>query len=314
VPRIFRLEDQIMIIDVHSHLGDILDFDGGALIWKTDVTMPRMYDPQALNERLMMRDLGLGRLLYPLIVTSATRAERARNSTATLENMRSSLGEAGIDYTVCLPIEPYVGFDDLAKATEKEPRILPFTSVNFEAMDSMEKKLRDDAGRGAYGLKLHPVIQRISPLDDRVSRTLETFAQFKKPVLVHAGKSEYYLGDERKRNNPEFGAIGPIAQMIKNFPGISFIVGHSGLFWHREVCARLAGAGNVWVDTSFQSPGTIRRLVMTFGPERVMYASDWPYGMRPPHCATVRAACRGDKALERMLFHENAASLLRLKA
>ncbi len=303
-----------MTIDVHSHLGDILDYDGGALIWKTGVKMPRIYDPQALNERLMMRDLGLGRLLYPLVMRSATAAERARNSTATLENMRASLDEAQIDYTVCLPIEPYVGFADLADAARKDARILPFTSVNFEEMNSMERKLRDDVRRGAYGLKLHPVIQRISPLDDRVARALETFEQFKKPVLVHAGKSEYYLGNERTRNNPEFGAISPIAQMIKNFPGIRFIVGHAGLFWHREVCARLSGAKNVWVDTSFQSPGTIRRLVKTFGPERVMYASDWPYGMRPPHVRTVRAACRGDQALEKMLFHENAATLLELKA
>jgi predicted TIM-barrel fold metal-dependent hydrolase len=50
----------------------------------------------------------------------------------------------------------------------------------------------------------------------------------------------------------------------------------------------------------------------TFGPDRVMYASDWPFGMRSPHMSTVRIACRGVRTLENRLFFENAAELLEL--
>jgi predicted TIM-barrel fold metal-dependent hydrolase len=301
-----------VIIDVHSHLGDVLNYEGGTLIHRTGICVPDIFNPQALNERLLMRSFGFGRCVFHLMKKQTIKAEAARNSAATLENMQASLDEAGIDYTVCLPIEPYLTFDDLRSAVKQDARILPFTSVNFDRMDSVDKKLRDDVKNGAYGLKLHPVIQRVSPSDSRIMETLESFQPLGKPVLIHAGKYEYYPVEENKRNIPEYGSIKPIAELIRFFPGIKFIVGHSGLFWHREVCTMLAGCDNVWVDTSFQSPYTIRTLMKTFGPDRVMYASDWPFGMRSPHMSTVRIACRGVRTLENRLFFENAAELLEL--
>ena len=72
----------------------------------------------------------------------------------------------------------------------------------------------------------------------------------------------------------------------------------------------LAGLKNVSVDISFQSPGKIRELIKAFGAERVLYASDWPYGNRIPAVKAVKAACRGDWDLERLIFYENAATLL----
>jgi predicted TIM-barrel fold metal-dependent hydrolase len=41
-----------------------------------------------------------------------------------------------------------------------------------------------------------------------------------------------------------------------------------------------------------------------------MFASDWPFGNRPPAFRIIKKACRGDKALERRIFYENAADLL----
>jgi hypothetical protein len=120
-----------MVIDVHSHLGDILNYNGGQLIYRKNVVMEKMWDPQTTNENQLNRSLGLGALAYAITEHWATKAQRARNFTASLENMQRSLDEASVDYTVCLPIAPYVTFDDLARARQQEPRILPFTSVDF---------------------------------------------------------------------------------------------------------------------------------------------------------------------------------------
>jgi predicted TIM-barrel fold metal-dependent hydrolase len=51
-------------------------------------------------------------------------------------------------------------------------------------------------------------------------------------------------------------------------------------------------------------------LISTFGPDRVLFGSDWPFGNRPPAVEIVKRACRGDKGLERRIFFENAAELL----
>ncbi len=100
--------------------------------------------------------------------------------------------------------------------------------------------------------------------------------------------------------------------LVATFPGVSFIAGHAGLFQYHDVMALLGKFKNVMVDTSFQSPEHVHRLLSVFGPERVMYASDWPYGNRIPAVNIVKKACKGDKGLESRILYENAASLLAL--
>ncbi|MGI6548429.1 MAG: amidohydrolase family protein [Syntrophomonadales bacterium] len=301
-----------MIIDVHSHLGDILNLGGGGLIDRKNVTMEKMWDPQTLNEKQLNRSFGLGALAYKVTEYWATKAQRARNATATLENMQRSLDEAGIDYTVCLPIAPYVTFEDLVKAREKDARILPFTSIDFTRDYDISAQIEADMAQGAVGLKLHPIIQAV-PLDDsRVIEALQACSRLKLPVLIHSGVSSYYLGKEKSRNVPSNGRIIHIDKVVRSFPHVNFIIGHAGLFQVKEVCQRMNGLPNVWVDTSFQSPGTIVKLMKVFGHDRVMYASDWPFGNRMPHIQTVKVACRGDKDLENLLYFENASRFLGL--
>jgi predicted TIM-barrel fold metal-dependent hydrolase len=301
-----------VIIDVHSHLGDILNLGGGGLIDRKNVTMEKMWDPQTLNEKQLNRSFGLGALAYKVTEYWATKAQRARNATATLENMQRSLDEAGIDYTVCLPIAPYVTFEDLVKAREKDARILPFTSIDFTRDYDISAQIEADMAQGAVGLKLHPIIQAV-PLDDsRVIEALQACSRLKLPVLIHSGVSSYYLGKEKSRNVPSNGRIIHIDKAVRSFPHVNFIIGHAGLFQVKEVCQRMNGLPNVWVDTSFQSPGTIVKLMKVFGHDRVMYASDWPFGNRMPHIQTVKVACRGDKDLENLLYFENASRFLGL--
>lgn len=299
-----------MIIDMHSHLGDILYPNGGDLIYKKGAVMEKIHDPQADNEKLLMRNFGLGKFLYKFLLKQATIGQRARNAMATLENLQKSLVRAGVDYTVCLPIAPYVTFEDLAEATATEGRIIPFTSIDFTRNHDLGEKLSRDIKQGARGLKLHPIIQRM-PLTSRPTMdAVQIFAQFNKPVLVHAGISHYYLKDEAEKQSPENGNIADVEVLVRSFPNVNFIVGHAGLFWQDQVRKKLWNCKNVWVDTSFQSPGIIRKLIRTFGSERIMYASDWPWGFRRPHIKTVKAACKGDRTLEKMIFFENAAGLL----
>jgi hypothetical protein len=274
--------------------------------------MKRMFDPMTINETGLMRTYGLGSIPYAITKYWTTKSQRARNEMATLENLRRSIDEAGVDYTVCMPIAPYVTFNDLAVACVEEKRIFPFTSIEFSKGRDAWKKLAEDVSRGALGLKLHPIIQSVSLTDSRTMEALEAFEPLKKPVLVHTGVSCYYLGKDKDRNIPAYGKIRFAEEIVKTFPGINFIIGHSGLFQVNEVMRRLKGCRNVWVDTSVQSPLRVRQLVKTFGAEKVMYASDWPFGKRPPAIKIVRAACRDDRKLENRIFFENARDLLGL--
>jgi predicted TIM-barrel fold metal-dependent hydrolase len=299
------------IIDAHSHLGDILEPGGGDLIPKLGVLKRRVYDPIELSERnLHAGPVALGKLLHRLAGRWVTRAERARNATATLENLVRSLDEAGIGRTVALPVPPYVRFADLTPAVAQEPRVIPFTGVDYTRDEDPGPGLEADVAAGARGLKLHPIIQNV-PLTSAATRAaVEAFAVHGLPVLFHCGVSGYYLGADRAREQPRYGAIPDAAALVRDFPRVRFIAGHAGLFEVRQVMALLGGLPNVFVDTSIQSAATVRELIATFGPERVLFASDWPFGNRPPAVKIAKAACRGDRGLERRIFYQNAAELL----
>ncbi len=301
------------IIDVHTHLGNILYPNGRSLIYEVGVCKEPIDDPQDLNEKLLMRNFGLGKLIYRIRHDAVTRAQVARGMTATLENLQRTLSENQISYQVCMPIAPYLTFEDLAEAAVKEPRIIPFTSIDFSRSHDVGEKLKQDIKNGARGLKLHPVIQCQSVCDLPTIQALQAFEPFQRPVLVHAGPSSYYLGSKSDHNRPEYGSIHEIIRMVKDFPKISFIMGHSGLFWVNEIRKSLSGCQNVWMDTSFQSPGNIRRLIKTFGADKVMYASDWPWGNQAPHIRAVKVACRGDQKLAERIFYRNAEALLDLE-
>ena len=303
-----------MIIDIHCHLGDILYPGGGRLIWDTGVRKQRGPDLISFSERLLHRSMGgLDRVMDRLFMDLVTRAEQARNATATLENLRAAMAAAGITHSVCMPIPPHVTFDDLARAADADKAILPFTGVDFNHSSNMAAELSAHVACGARGLKLHPIIQQ-RPLDGpETMAAVAAFAPHGLPVLFHCGVSSYYLGEEKvRRQNPGLGRIEDARRLVASFPGVAFIAGHAGLLDVSRVMDLLAPLKNVSVDISFQPPPTIRQLIRTFGPRRVLFASDWPYGNHLPAIRAVERACRGDRRLERMIFFENAARLLRL--
>ncbi|MEW6443031.1 MAG: amidohydrolase family protein [bacterium] len=304
-----------MIIDAHSHLGDILYPGGGAIIWKRGVKKKILFDLVTSSEWGLHTLLSgrRGAIFYRLMLDSITRSERARNAAATLENMRKSMDQAGVQQTVCLPIPPYLTFEDLRKAAQQDPGIIPFTGVDFTRSGDVQASLAADVAAGARGLKLHPIIQK-EPLNSR--RTLEAaeaFAVHDLPVLFHCGVSSYYVGPEKiEKQVMANGEVRYARELVSAFPKVSFIAGHSGLFQVEDVMDQLGPFRNVSVDVSFQSPASIRKLLDVFGPERVLYASDWPWGNRLPAVRSVQRACRGDSKLESLLFHDNAARLLKL--
>ena len=196
---------------------------------------------------------------------------------------------------------------------EKDSGIIPFTGIDYTREYDIEASLASDVASGAKGLKLHPVVQRIPLTSKRTFKAVEAFASFKLPILFHCGVSSYYLGDEKSKEEPSYGEIHHSEKLVKAFPQVNFIAGHAGLYEVKDVIELLSKYKNVWVDISFQSPSTIRRLIKAFGPEKVLYASDWPYGDRVTAIKTVKAACTGDKGVEKRIFFENAAELTHLQ-
>ena len=304
------MTNDMKIIDAHGHIGDILYPNGGELVYKTGIKFPKSFLEWFLCERVMYNETFFFRTAEKIAPYWSVKEERKRNSAATLENLRKSLEGTNIVKCVCAPVAPNITYDDIRAAAESEPRIIAFTSPDFtRAADDMASKLAGDLRNGAAGVKIHPIIQEIEADADIATTAVEAARPYRKPILLHTGPSRYYLPSENKIRFIDNASIERTERLVSSFPDVNFIVGHAGLDDFRKTIAIIAKYRNTYVDTSFQYPASIRELISAFGGERVLFASDWHYGMRKPAIRTVTEACKHDAALMKAVFYDNAAAL-----
>ncbi|MGB1253026.1 MAG: amidohydrolase family protein [Candidatus Promineifilaceae bacterium] len=296
-----------MIIDFHTHLGDVLQQDGGSIIRHGRVRKPIIFDPLLLFESRQWRATRGARLLAQQCI----KAGMARSATATLANIQQAMQQCAVDFCVTLPVFPNVTFNDLKSAARQDPRMLPFTSVDFSSIDTVEQKLSADVSEGAHGLKLHPILQKVPLNHPDTYAAVEAFAVHNRPILFHSGVSEYYTEQtDKHRAAPEYGNIEGAVELVTNFPGVNFVVGHAGMDSVDQTMQQMGHLHNVWVEISFQSPERVRELVSVFGPERVLYGSDWPWGNMWATMNVVSTVTRHDPALAYRILYANAQDLL----
>jgi len=297
-----------MIIDMHGHLGDILYPGGGRLIFETDIKFPASSLLHRFYEKNLFRETPATRMISAVFPMMTVNCERRRDSAATLENFRASLRGTAIGLCVCAPIAPNNTFEDILRAQKEDPHIIAFTSPDFSTNRTAEL-LSGDLPRAA-GVKIHPILQETEADSKKVMEAVEVISGCPKPVLLHAGQAFYYRASEKKNRFTSFASIEKIERLVAAFPRVQFIIGHAGLDEIGHVLNSLSKYKNAYVDTSFQPPEAIRALISAFGGNRVMFGSDWPYGLRVPAIKAVKEACGADAALQRAVFFENAAELL----
>ena len=240
--------------------------------------------------------------------------EPERNNAGTLENLLSSMDENKIEYACALPIPRRVTFEDLLKVHNVNKRILPFTGVDFELGEGAYDKLLEDSNKGAYGIKLHPILQCRSMLSDDVKQAMEVWKVTKKPVIVHTFKCEYYPANEAKLySNSDFGSNYEFLKLVELFPEVNFVGAHMGGSRYFEELLEGKDLKNLYVDSSLQPASSIERYIEEFGVDRVLYGSDWPWGYQAPTFRATKLACHGDVDLENKIFYQNAKKLLNLE-
>lgn len=275
-----------MIIDVHMHLGDILHNNGGNIISR-NIPMPKKFNIQRFEERCLRFNGNFAtKLLFQLLDDNYTKSVQDRIKAGTIENLekhidlltKSSKEIFGDDnvFCACMPVAPYVSFNDIYKYSLCNEKILPFTS--FDPMKGEDASCAEieTSMNNCYGLKLHPIIQGI-PFNSHVTYSvLDIFKKTSKPVLFHAGASRYYIGKEKSKQHCELDDIGAAKEMVKKYPTIPFIMGHAGIAGFLDWAEAFKNIDNVYVDITVQSVKAIRKIISLYGEDRVLFASDWP--------------------------------------
>lgn len=158
-------------------------------------------------------------------------------------------------------------------ATEHPDRIIPFCRLDPSRPFDVALDAATEAG--ARGVKLHPVAQRFRPESDGCVACVREATDRGWPVLFHAGFGARALA-------PAFAAL------LEAVPNARLIFAHGGRGDHRALAAVTAGHPGTLFDTSIAALPDL----VTLPPERIVFASDRPYGDHAQALHLVGAASR----------------------
>lgn len=195
------------------------------------------------------------------------------------------------------------------------PEITPFVAVDpwLLPFRRLADHLTDMRGRGARGIKIHPVEQRFRPSDPRMSRIYRVCAELDLTVLSHSGTS---------RGSVQFAEPRAFGNVPSTAPGLRLVVAHiGGGSWrqaleladhHPDVAFDLSEI-IAWVGAPHApTSADLVRLIRDIGVERVLFGSDFPWYDPGEMVRAVHALPGLSAAESAAVLGENAAKIMSL--
>jgi predicted TIM-barrel fold metal-dependent hydrolase len=147
-------------------------------------------------------------------------------------------------------------------ARESGGRLYPYCRLD-PAEDPVGEAERCLA-HGARGIKLHPRAQAFGFGDGAADAIWKVASEARVPILIHAG-----------RGMPR---MDPLADLALRYPDVTLVLAHAAIADQGMFASRLADHPNVVYDTSTFSVFDQIELFARVPAERIVFASDVPYG------------------------------------
>ncbi|KAA3638605.1 MAG: hypothetical protein DWP92_05875 [Armatimonadetes bacterium] len=196
----------------------------------------------------------------------------------TVPRLIEKLDEAGHAGAVLISsMEPdgYPAANDriLKDASNSDGRLIPFLRVNpNRGVDAVAEAERC-VSLGAQGIKMHPRAEAFSLSHPTVAEVGRVAAASGVPILFHAGRGIPALGEEALR-------------LLESVDGLNIILGHAGVSDLSWIGPESVNYPGLYFDTAWWSTPSILMLFASVAPDRILYASDTPYGS-PMMIATI---------------------------
>ena len=209
---------------------------------------------------------------------------------ATVETLIKDMDEAGINVSVCLPIdfafvcdeEPEISVwkanEYVAEAQERYPsRIVGFVGVDPQRPGSLQLLEKGIKEWGLKGVKIYA--GNFYPSEARIARFMQKIEELDVPVLFHQGTDPHPFG--LKYGDPIY-----LDELMLRYPGLKVIAAHLARGWENLLVKWLAYLpGRAWADISawqYECAYSNWHFLMTMRyvmdriPNQVMMGSDWP--------------------------------------
>jgi hypothetical protein len=150
----------------------------------------------------------------------------------------------------------------LAWSRESDGRLIPYCRLDPEE-DPVAEAERC-LGLGARGIKLHPRAQEFEFVHPAAAAIFEVARDARVPILIHAGRG--------------MRSMASLVDLALRFPEVPLVLAHAGIADQAVFAAGLADHPCVLYDTSCFGPQDVVELFARVPAERVVFASDIPYG------------------------------------
>lgn len=231
-----------------------------------------------------------------------------------LSGLKQSMAESGIALSVVLPVVTKPSqFDSIneyaAQITGKEG-IISFGGMHPDCEDC-ENRLVEIKRLGLLGVKLHPDYQHTFIDDPKMVRIIDLASKLGLIVLIHSGVD---IGLPHPVHCTPKRAANMLSQLQEDTSKIVFAHMGGYLMWE-EVEEYLVGK-NIYLDISFSldkmSKEQFVRIVEDHGGDRILFASDSPWGGQKETLDNIRGLDLTEEELEGILY-KNGLELLGLK-
>lgn len=239
----------------------------------------------------------------------------------TISDLKSSMKEAKIDYSVVLNIvvKPHQtektnlfakGLLDKSNSGY-DKSIIPFASIHPDDEDWMDRLVKIKAD-GFKGIKLHPAYQGFSINDYKMEPIYKEIAKLDLILVFHAGIDIGYP-DSVGASPDKIADVLPLLEKCKT------VLAHMGAHdQYMEVLTLLCGK-NIFFDTSYSldkmGDDTARNIIRKHGVEKILFGTDSPWVNQAFYVDYLKNnICKGFLSGKQVndILGNNASSLLSL--
>lgn len=226
--------------------------------------------------------------------------------TGKTDDLKARLDTASLDKSVVLTAattpDQVIPANNWAISLADDPRFIPFGTVHPD-FDFNETELDRLEKHNIRGLKFHPDFQGYW-MDDKSFYELMEKVNNRFICMFHVGDT---LPPNENPSCPK-----KMAALKQTFPETTMIAAHMGGYLHWEYALEHLAGLDVFVDSSsvmnFVNDDLLKRLFKAYGPEHILFGSDYPLFDAATEIAQLQKRLRlTDSQLEDVLTNASAA-------
>lgn len=236
----------------------------------------------------------------------------------TLAGLKASMKQAGVDYSVILPVvtkpSQFDTINQCAAAMNGSDHIISFGGIHPNNTD-IPDKLAYIRQLGLPGIKLHPDYQEVHINDERYLKLITAAVDLGLLVIIHAGID---VGLPEEVHCPPEEAVQMLCYVeehAKDPASAKIILAHTGGWKQWDAVEELLVGKPVYFDLAytfgFISESQLLRIIQNHGADRILFATDSPWNDQAEDIHALQQLPLNQEE-QAAILGENAARLLRL--